>query len=65
MNSDVAEHGLLSQWRAYGKQGGYAVAFDTSRLSDSSTRKARLGSTIYLAAMSSIPETLTREFAKS
>jgi hypothetical protein len=33
-NRDVAEHGLLSQWRAYGKQGGYAVAFDTSRLSE-------------------------------
>jgi Protein of unknown function (DUF2971) len=28
----VREHGLLSQWRAYGSDGGYALVFDTSRL---------------------------------
>jgi Protein of unknown function (DUF2971) len=31
-DSLVAEHGLLSQWRAYGQDGGYAVVFDTARL---------------------------------
>jgi hypothetical protein len=28
----VADHGLLSQWRGYGPQGGYAIIFDTDRL---------------------------------
>ena len=28
----VAEDGLLSQWRAYGRQGGYAIVFDTAEL---------------------------------
>lgn len=28
----IAQHGLLSQWRSYGHEGGYAVVFDTSRL---------------------------------
>lgn len=26
----VREHGLLSQWRAYGSNGGYAIVFDTT-----------------------------------
>ena len=26
---NVAEHGLLSQWRSYGQDGGYAIVFDT------------------------------------
>jgi hypothetical protein len=30
----VARHGLLSQWRAYGKDGGYALVFDTEILSN-------------------------------
>lgn len=25
----IAEHGLLSQWRGYGKEGGYALVFET------------------------------------
>lgn len=29
----VTEHGLLSQWRGYGYEGGYAIVFDTARLS--------------------------------
>lgn len=29
----VNEHGLLSQWRGYGRDGGYAIVFDTARLS--------------------------------
>lgn len=29
-----ADHGLLSQWRGYGKVGGYALVFDTGSLSD-------------------------------
>lgn len=28
----VADHGLLSQWRGYGQDGGYAVVFDTQGL---------------------------------
>jgi hypothetical protein len=27
----VAQHGLLSQWRGYGSDGGYALVFDTER----------------------------------
>ncbi len=35
-NSDerVDKHGLLSQWRGYGKDGGYALVFDTKNLSE-------------------------------
>jgi hypothetical protein len=29
---EIAQHGLLSQWRGYGQEGGYAIVFDTSRL---------------------------------
>jgi Protein of unknown function (DUF2971) len=29
---DIAQHGLLSQWRGYGQAGGYAIVFNTSRL---------------------------------
>jgi hypothetical protein len=28
-----AQHGLLSQWRCYGRNGGYAIVFDTAALS--------------------------------
>jgi hypothetical protein len=28
----IAQHGLLSQWRAYGQDGGYAIVFDTAKL---------------------------------
>jgi hypothetical protein len=31
-NQSVANHGLLSQWRGYGAQGGYAITFTTERL---------------------------------
>lgn len=31
-NERVANHGLLSQWRGYGSQGGYAIIFQTTRL---------------------------------
>jgi len=30
----VDQHGLLSQWRGYGKDGGYALVFDTNSLSE-------------------------------
>jgi hypothetical protein len=30
-NTRVAEHGLLSQWRGYGRDGGYVLVFDTAR----------------------------------
>lgn len=29
-NDWIREHGLLSQWRAYGPDGGYAIVFDTT-----------------------------------
>lgn len=29
---DISRHGLLSQWRGYGQEGGYSLVFDTSRL---------------------------------
>lgn len=31
-DSRIARDGLLSQWRGYGTDGGYAIAFDTSKL---------------------------------
>lgn len=30
----VADHGLLSQWRGYGSDGGYALVFDTEKLEE-------------------------------
>jgi hypothetical protein len=33
-NSRVRQDGLLSQWRGYGKDGGYALFFDTKGLND-------------------------------
>ena len=33
-NKDVSWHGLLSQWRGYGRDDGYAISFDTARLSE-------------------------------
>ena len=30
-NERIANHGLLSQWRAYGAQGGYVIIFDTKQ----------------------------------
>lgn len=29
-SKQVVEHGLLSQWRGYGRDGGYAIVFDTA-----------------------------------
>lgn len=31
-SEQIAQHGLLSQWRGYSKEGGYAIVFDTVRL---------------------------------
>lgn len=33
-DSWVREHGLLSQWRAYGSDGGYAIVFDAKALDE-------------------------------
>jgi DUF2971 family protein len=33
-NSYERQNGLLSQWRAYGRDSGYAIVFDTKRLCD-------------------------------
>ena len=33
-NKRVADDGLLSQWRGYGKDGGYALVFDAKRLEE-------------------------------
>lgn len=32
-DKDIKQHGLLSQWRGYGQEGGYALVFDTASLS--------------------------------
>jgi len=31
-NDQIANHGLLSQWRGYGTDGGYVIVFDTNEL---------------------------------
>lgn len=31
-NDRIKQHGLLSQWRGYGQDGGYAIVFDTAQL---------------------------------
>jgi hypothetical protein len=31
-NDEINQHGLLSQWRGYGQDGGYALVFDTPKL---------------------------------
>ena len=31
-NDEIKHHGLLSQWRSYGQDGGYAIVFDTAQL---------------------------------
>lgn len=36
----VNEHGLLSQWRGYGRQGGYALVFNTAGFNDLLTDEA-------------------------
>ena len=36
------ENGLLSQWRAYGGRGGYAVGFDTKRFLDLLNKEAEV-----------------------
>lgn len=40
-NDKIKQHGLLSQWRGYGQEGGYAIVFDTSRLSTLLEKEAR------------------------
>lgn len=37
----VSAHGLLSQWRGYGADGGYALVFDTSGLDELLTEQGR------------------------
>jgi hypothetical protein len=41
MNDRVAQHGLLSQWRGYGSDGGYVLVFDTARLDARLTEEAQ------------------------
>jgi hypothetical protein len=44
----VSEHGLLSQWRAYGKDGGYALVFDAAGLDSLlETEAAKWGGDLY------------------
>jgi hypothetical protein len=42
MSDQVKRHGLLSQWRGYGSDGGYAIAFDTARLEEVWERESKL-----------------------
>lgn len=39
---EVRHHGLLSQWRCYGKNGGYAIVFDTEALLKLMNREAAI-----------------------
>lgn len=39
-NTRIARDGLLSQWRGYGKDGGYALVFDTAELEGCLGREA-------------------------
>jgi hypothetical protein len=39
-NFTVSRNGLLSQWRGYGKEGGYAIVFDTKGLEELLTAEA-------------------------
>jgi hypothetical protein len=41
-NEKIAQHGLLSQWRGYGAEGGYAIVFDTRGLDDLLKEETRL-----------------------
>jgi len=41
-NSWVSQHGLLSQWRGYGPDGGYAIVFDRERLGALLEREAKM-----------------------
>jgi hypothetical protein len=48
-SSGVAEHGLLSQWRGYGHEGGYAIVFDRRELQSLVSAEARhLGLELFL-----------------
>lgn len=38
----ISEHGLLSQWRGYGPDGGYAIIFDTKELASLLTAEGRI-----------------------
>jgi hypothetical protein len=47
-NKQVSEHGLLSQWRGYGEDGGYAIVFDAECLDSLLTEEAqRWGGDLY------------------
>lgn len=65
----VDKHGLLSQWRGYSKEGGYAIVFDTEGLSELLTEFAEkyengghlfAGDVVY---SSDSNETFSKEFA--
>jgi len=43
-----AEHGLLSQWRGYGKEGGYALVFDTAQLSKAMDEEGKRWPNLFL-----------------
>jgi hypothetical protein len=43
-----AEHGLLSQWRCYGKDGGYALVFDTTAVSGAMDIEGRRWPNLFL-----------------
>ena len=46
-SDQIKQHGLLSQWRGYGREGGYAVVFDTSKLLKLLPREAEMYSPNY------------------
>lgn len=59
---EISEHGLLSQWRAYGEEGGYAVVFDGARLTNMLTHEAEKWSYALMFSGDVIYSTQSQEF---
>lgn len=47
-DKNINEHGLLSQWRAYGHDGGYCLVFDTKKLEELNTKEIQNSSYGYI-----------------
>lgn len=53
-NENIAKHGLLSQWRGYGINGGYSVVFDTKRLHEQIEADALIQPAEYLGSLGDV-----------
>jgi hypothetical protein len=61
----IAQHGLLSQWRSYGKGDGYALVSQTALLDPLLAEEGKRGTSIYSAATSYIQPLPLKNCAKS